>query len=365
MENCLQLNTYRDYFKSVGYVPLAVLVDLTLAEGWGSDGEQRLCDLCALVNASAPARAAIAKAAAAGDTEAGLLADWMAAKGLRAVPHKPIAWDWAAELHRRHEADPANFLARADQAYPCSAGPHHWGFEPRWIANRLAGLPDRFARFRSGRRGDVAVLVGNGPSLRETDLASLGKHDVYIANYALDHPELANLARGVAVSNYFVAAQDPILFSLYDGWRAFPVWLSHVIPDSPKTLWVDALGGNLFFSADVLHSVAWHSTVSFFWMQILFHAGYRKLVLVGFDNSYQQPAGVSEGTLLRQAEDDPNHFAASYFRGKQWQAADPARMAQTYAQSRRTYEAEGREIVNCTVGGKLEVFRRGLLADEL
>jgi glycosyltransferase involved in cell wall biosynthesis len=36
-----------------------------------------------------------------------------------------------------------------------------------------------------------------------------------------------------------------------------------------------------------------------------------------------------------------------------------------YALSKAAFEADGREIVNCTVGGKLELFRRGDLAQEL
>lgn len=318
-----------------GYVPLADLAAslppaIARTEARNDDAEA-LTALCAAMNHAAPARARIAEDAAAGDANAQLLAQWMAARGLTAPPCRPLPAGYVYPLHAALEADPGGFLDRADRPYPCSAGPHHWGFDPRWTRNRLALSARRFARFTQERSSQTAVLVGNGPSLQDTDLSLLHGHDVYVTNYALEHPTLRGLARGVAVTNYFVANQAPELFGLFDRWKAYPVWLSHVLPDSPSTLWFPAIGGALFFAQDPMQAIAWHSTVSFFWMQILFHAGYRKLVLIGFDNSYAQPEGLREGDLIEQRQDDRNHFDPGYFRGKIWQAADPDRMSETYA----------------------------------
>lgn len=358
-EHCRRVRQMR------GYVPLADLVASLPLSVAGNDGGEALTGFCAAMNHAATARARIAEDAAAGDADARLLAQWMAARGLAAPPCRPLPAGYVHPLHAALEADPGGFLDRADRPYPCSAGRQHWGFDPHWIRNRLALSARRFARFTQARTSDTAVLVGNGPSLRDTDLSLLQGHDVYVTNYALEHPTLRPLARGVAVTNYFVADQAPELFGLFDRWKAYPVWLSHVLPDSPDTLWFPAMGGTLFFAQDPLRAIAWHSTVSFFWMQILFHAGYRKLVLIGFDNSYVQPEGLREGDLIEQRQDDPNHFDPGYFRGKTWQAADPGRMSETYALARRVYEDDGREIVNATVGGKLEVFERQKLAEAL
>lgn len=342
-----------------GYVPLAELARLRPSDG--PEAAPSLVSLCAAMNHAQEARRRIAEDASAGDDEARLLAQWMEAQGLRAAPCRRLPNGFAQALQTELERDPAAFLARADRPYPCSAGPYHWGFDPHWISALLARTRDRFARFCSERRGDTAVLVGNGPSLRHTDLDLLHGQDVYVTNYALEHAGLREPARGVAVTNYFVAAQAPELFGSFDRWKAFPAWLSHVLPDDPGTLWFPALGGELFFAEDPFRAVAWHSTVSFFWMQLLFHAGYRKLVLIGFDNSYIQPPDAREGDLLDLREDDRNHFDPNYFRNKTWQAADPGRMAETYRLSRRVFEEAGGEIVNATVGGALEVFPRQTL----
>jgi len=100
-------------------------------------------------------------------------------------------------------------------------------------------------------------------------------------------------------------------------------------------------------------------------LQLAFSLGYKKALMVGFDHSYKQPKKALEGDVIDQREDDENHFDPRYFRGKKWQAADTANMEHTYELSKAAFEKDGREVVNCTVGGKLEVFRRGDLATEL
>ena len=100
-------------------------------------------------------------------------------------------------------------------------------------------------------------------------------------------------------------------------------------------------------------------------MQVLYQLGYEKVLLIGFDHSYQQSAEAKEGDLIDQKTADLNHFDPGYFMGKKWQAADVSKMGEAYLKARSAFEGDGREIVNCTVGGALEVFRRGDLADEL
>lgn len=282
-------------------------------------------------------------------------------------PRRPLDAAEGAALEARLLADPAGFVAGLGpgQPYPCLTDEGAFAFCPDWAGTALARGQERFARFTAQRKSDVAVLVGNGPSLRKIDLGRLRGQDVFISNYAIRHPELRRLAKGVAVSNPLVAEQEPYRFQLNTLWKFHPLWLGHCLRDTPESIHLNALGGPLFFSRDVTRSIAWHSTVSFFWLQILYSAGYRRVLLIGIDNQYQQAAGLSEGTRITQSADDPNHFDPQYFKGKVWQAADTGRMAETYQLARQQFEATGREIVNCTVGGALDVFRRASLAAEL
>jgi hypothetical protein len=55
---------------------------------------------------------------------------------------------------------------------------------------------------------------------------------------------------------------------------------------------------------------------------------------------------------------DPNHFDGRYFQNQTWDLADLASSEAHYHLARERFEADGREIVDLTVGGKLDVFRK-------
>ena len=321
--------------------------------------------LCLAFNGAQAAQTLIDKAAQRGDADAANLAAWMGAQDLTARPSRPLAQAQVAELEAQLLKDPQGYVDRADLPYPLSFAERHIGFDPLWTRARLQRGRDRFEAFAGSRRSDTAILVGNGPSLNQIDFDLLRGQDVYISNYAIRHPDLRRLARGVAVSNLLVAEQEPHVFQTTNLWKFHPVWLGHVLGDSAQTVWLNALGGPLFFSPQVRAQIAWHATVTFLWLQLLYSAGYRRVLLIGVDNAYKQAKTAREGDILQQDEDDPNHFDPAYFKGKVWQAADTDHMAASYALAGEYYAADGREIVNCTVGGTLEMFRRMPLQDAL
>lgn len=348
-----------------GFVPLETLFAQVSDRATEAEAIAQARTVARMFNGANEARDQMRARARSGDDAAANLDAWMTLQDIHPAPCTSLSKHRAAALEAAILADPKEFLARADQPYPYSAGDRHWGFAPAWINGLMDQSRPRWSQFTTSRRNDIAILVGNGPSLMRTDLSLLAGQDVYVSNYAIKHPVLADVARGVAVSNYFVAAQAPEVFFELPQWRMLPVGLSHVLADDARTIWLNALGGPLFFSHSPQTHIAWHATVSFFWMQILLAAGYRKLLLIGFDNSYQQPSAMREGTLIRQTGNDPNHFDPAYFRDKVWQAADTGHMAQTYALAKAAYEKTGCEIVNCTAGGALDVFRRASLTQGL
>ena len=54
-----------------------------------------------------------------------------------------------------------------------------------------------------------------------------------------------------------------------------------------------------------------------------------------------------------------------YFKGKAWQAADTEKMSDMYLLAKKSAEEKGVQIINCTEGGKLELFPRSRLQDEV
>src|SRR3546814_8654302 len=67
--------------------------------------------------------------------------------------------------------------------------------------------------------------------------------------------------------------------------------------------------------------------------------------------------GPANLVAMAGARDD-NHFDPSYFAGgAKWQYPDLVQSEISYLLARETYEATGRQIVNCTAGGDLRIFQ--------
>lgn len=233
-----------------------------------------------------------------------------------------------------------------------------WAFRTEWLNDQLARTAFEMNRLRSSRRGDTCVIVGNGPSLNQTDLGQLEGTDVFCSNYAYLNAELFRHATYLSVVNNLVAEQGAASFSMLRGvTKFFPYWLAYCIVPDELTFYFKSVG-RPEFSTDINENVSWRHTVSFFQLQLAYGLGYRRVALVGFDHSYAQKAGVQEGAVIEQVSADQNHFDPKYFKGKKWHAADVDNMEAMYRLAKQAYEADGREIVNSTVGGHLELFRR-------
>ncbi len=67
-------------------------------------------------------------------------------------------------------------------------------------------------------------------------------------------------------------------------------------------------------------------------------------------------AGKANSTIVSQG-DDPNHFDPRYFgKGFRWQLPDFEMSEIGYQLARQAYEADGRQVLDATIGGKLTVF---------
>lgn len=235
----------------------------------------------------------------------------------------------------------------------------HVGLEAAWADDALELGARRLAEASARRTSDICVLVGNGPSLRQTPFDLLAEFDVCLTNRALMNAELAAMADYVAVTNRMVTGQFGYELNLAQvPFKFAPVWLEPHLDDSWSLFNADL---RKEFSPNVMDWVSWRSTVTYFAMQMLYSLGYRTVLMVGFDHSYVQPEGAAEGDSLKSDADDGNHFDPNYFRSVDWQAADTAAMEEMYGLAKAGFEADGRAIYNCTVGGELELFERRAL----
>lgn len=231
-----------------------------------------------------------------------------------------------------------------------SAYLHPWRRES---IRRLAALKDR-------HRGQRAFIIGNGPSLRQTDLSRLRNEVTFGMNriYLL-FPELG------FHTTYFCSINNLVIEQFSADILALPMprflaWRSHAYfpPDLPLEqlptfLYTTYTGPR--FSPDVRGRVWESATVTNVALQLAFHMGFEKVILIGVDHNFTFK-GEANKTVVSDG-DDPNHVSPNYFgRGVRWQLPDLDTSEIGYALARTAYQKAGRHVLDATVGGKLTIF---------
>ena len=225
---------------------------------------------------------------------------------------------------------------------------HPWRRESK---RRLAALKD-------SHKGERCFVVGNGPSLKNTDLSKLkndfciGMNRIFLAADELGFcPDILVCVNDLVVEQSveeFNNLQMPKFFS----WRArkwltMDPWMHFIYTSytSPK------------FSKDVTGRVWEGATVTNVCLQLAYHMGFSEVILIGVDHSFATKGAPN--TTIQSQGDDPNHFSAAYFgKGFRWQLPDLETSELGYRMARQAYEESGRKILDATVGGKLDIFEK-------
>jgi hypothetical protein len=218
----------------------------------------------------------------------------------------------------------------------------------------------RLATLKDIHKGKRAFIIGNGPSLRQTDLSNLRNEFTFGMNriYLL-FPELG------FHTTYFASINDLVIEQFADEILAQPMpkflaWRSHrhfspqlPITQVPTFIYTSYTGPG--FSKTVTGRVWEGATVTNVALQIAFHMGFQQVILIGVDHNFASK-GDANKTVESQG-DDPNHFAPNYFgKGAKWQLPDLDTSEIGYTFAREAYRKAGREVIDATVGGKLTIF---------
>lgn len=218
----------------------------------------------------------------------------------------------------------------------------------------------RLAALKDVHKGQRAFIIGNGPSLKQTDLTKLKKEFTFGMNriYLL-FPELG------FSSTYFCSINDLVIEQFNDDILALPMpkflaWHSHrhfnpqlPINQLPTFVYTTYTGPR--FAHDVRGRVWEGATVTNLALQLAFHMGFEKVILIGVDHNFTSK-GEANKIVISQG-DDPNHVSPNYFgKGIRWQLPDLDTSEIGYALARDAYQKAGREVLDATVGGKLTIF---------
>ena len=231
-----------------------------------------------------------------------------------------------------------------------------WDINPQSFVSRA-----RLKAIRNRYRGQRAVILCNGPSLANVDFALL--RDVFTIglnkiNLLFSKTEFRPSC--IVSVNPYVIEQNADFFRD----TRIPLYLDStsygVLRSAPHITYLHS--SYVGFARDVAVSIYQSCTVTYVALQLAFHMGFQSVALVGCDHSFSNvgsPNAVGVATGV-----DKNHFDPSYFSGDQkWQYPDLMESEIGYMKALRMYREFGRELVNATDGGNLEVFPRRALRE--
>ena len=206
-------------------------------------------------------------------------------------------------------------------------------------------------------QGERCFIIGNGPSLKDTNLTRLKDEFTFGLNriYLL-FPELG------FNTTYFVSINDLVIEQCVQEIAELPIprfiaWHSNRhfqrFPEDLVFLYTTYTGAQ--FAYDMTRRVWEGATVTNVALQLAFYMGFQKVILVGVDHNFTNK-GKANQTVVSEG-DDPNHFSPAYFgKGFRWQLPDLDTSEIGYQLARAAYHRAGREVLDATVNGKLMVF---------
>lgn len=240
----------------------------------------------------------------------------------------------------------------------------------------------RLAALKDTHKGQRCFIIGNGPSLKNTDLSKLkneytfGMNRVYLAfpewGFSTSYLVSVNSLVIEQCAEDFLNLQIPTFFS----WRSRKYFEqigksanqqvgkpanepTHQPTDQPITppTFLHTTYTGPKFATDVTGRLWEGATVTYVCLQLAFHMGFETAILIGVDHSFVSQ-GKPNTTIISQG-DDPNHFNAQYFgKGFRWQLPDLDTSEVGYWMAKQAYDDAGRKVLDATVGGKLQVFEK-------
>jgi hypothetical protein len=214
-------------------------------------------------------------------------------------------------------------------------------------------------QFRNIHQGKRCFILGNGPSLKQTDLTKL-KNEY---TFGMNRIYLAFDDIGFETS-YYVSVNDLVIeqcaneilelkIPRFVSWRAGKRWLTQ----QENLFFLYTTYTEPKFAKDIRNRLWESATVTYVALQIAFFMGFDEVIIIGVDHNFETK-GKANTTIISQG-DDPNHFHPGYFgKGFRWQLPDLEMSEVGYRMAKEAFERDGRKVLDATIGGKLSIFEK-------
>lgn len=244
--------------------------------------------------------------------------------------------------------------------------------EPEYLFKRTSIFIKMLFRYRSEDKkywssiknkyqGHRGFVIGNGPSLRISDLdhlkdeISIASNKIFLAYEKTNwRPTIHTIADPLvwdktreSIGNYTSRIHISSYLSSYTSAN-FVYW-RHLINDD---LFEEVFSDNLSIGAFD------GGTITFQNLQIAVHLGLNPIYIIGCDHYYKNENNIKEGDPIKH-QGSSNHFVKNYrSQGEKVMPAPINRMNKAYGEARKYSDRSGVKIYNATRGGYLEAFER-------
>ncbi|MEH6587175.1 MAG: 6-hydroxymethylpterin diphosphokinase MptE-like protein [Halioglobus sp.] len=212
----------------------------------------------------------------------------------------------------------------------------------RWLRNRHVG--------------QTCVIVANGPSLNSTDFGLIRNEICFGLNKIyLGFAKFKFYPRYYVAVNELVLRQSLAEIAGLNCVKFLSRRASELYQPDALTYLINTTDPGPRFSMDISERVEEGWTVTHVALQIAYYMGFKKVVIVGLDHRFEFTGSANEQHMLAGA--DKNHFSEEYFGyGQQWNNPDLERSEESFLETKAVFEADGREILDATVGGACKIF---------
>ena len=236
-----------------------------------------------------------------------------------------------------------------------TAIPHRMAWRTEAVLN--PGSLESISSYKKVHSGERCFILGNGPSIATMDLGSLQSEISFGLNRIYMHFDNMDFK-----PTYFVCMNELVIEQSSEAIEELTLprfinWNRRKLFASDKSILFLLESYKPHFSDDLLKGVWGGATVTYVALQIAYYMGVQQVILIGVDHNFVAK-GAPHKIVVSQGEDQ-NHFDKEYFpKGFRWQLPDLTISEYAYRLAKEAFEADGREILDATVGGKLEVFTK-------
>ncbi|TNE67289.1 MAG: hypothetical protein EP335_01555 [Alphaproteobacteria bacterium] len=281
------------------------------------------------------------------------------------VSERRLIWWQAPAGMTQGSAARSAVTIKAEPLPPVSDGPLHvaahghdcWFQERVLLQNGARG--DDLSVWRDRHAGEVAWLIGNGPSVRHEDLEKLqGRLTIGFNRLHLAYDRIQFRP------SYLVSADRQMLDDFGTEiltHAASPVFFArNSRPDiAGDFTWLRQVGCfPTVFSLDAEQYVTAGGSSVYVAMQLAYLMGVRKFCFYGADFRFSFERDAATTDHERSAVGDGNHFIPGYRGGRPWSPPEFRAITQSFLTADLLLRAEGGFVKNVTRGGRLEIFER-------